>query len=104
MTNFADMKPVAEKVADVMKTLAHANRLLALCAMMECERSVGELADSLNMRAQAMSQQLAILRNKGLVRTRRDGQTVYYSLASEEIRSLINSLYATSCTPPSEHQ
>jgi len=100
--NFADMKPVAEDVADVMKTLANSNRLLALCALMERERSVGDLADSLNMRDQAMSQQLAILRNKGLVKTRRDGQTIYYTLASENIRSLMMALYATYCAPSSE--
>lgn len=96
---FADLKPVAEDVADLMKTLAHANRLMALCAMTERERSVSELADLLDMRAQAMSQQLAILRNKGLVQTRREGQTIYYSLASEQIRTLITALYETYCRP-----
>ena len=96
---FAEMKPVAEDVADLMKTLAHANRLMALCAMTEGEHSVGELADALGMRAQAMSQQLAILRNKGLVKTRREGQTIYYSLASEQIRTFITALYDTYCKP-----
>ena len=81
-----------------MKTLAHPNRLLALCAMMDKECSVGELADGLGLRAQAMSQQLAILRNKGLVRTRRDGQTIYYALASDDIRTVITTLYTTYCT------
>lgn len=96
---YDDMKPMAETVADLMKTLAHPNRLLALCAMMESERSVGELADALNMRDQAMSQQLAILRNKGLVTTRRNGQTIYYGLADERIRSVMSALYATYCDP-----
>ncbi|MBO6730110.1 MAG: winged helix-turn-helix transcriptional regulator [Maricaulis sp.] len=93
------MKPIADEVADLMKTLAHPSRLLALCAMMEKERSVGELAESLGMRAQAMSQQLAILRNKGLVTTRRDGQTIYYGLASEGIRSVMDALYTAYCEP-----
>lgn len=96
---YAEMKPIADEVADLMKTLAHPSRLLALCAMMEKERSVGELADSLGMRAQAMSQQLAILRNKGLVTTRRDGQTIYYGLASEGIRSVMDALYTAYCEP-----
>ncbi len=93
------MKPIADNVADLMKTLAHPSRLLALCAMMEKERSVGELAESLDMRAQAMSQQLAILRNKGLVATRRDGQTIYYGLADDQIRTVMEALYATYCEP-----
>ncbi|MDM7983077.1 MAG: metalloregulator ArsR/SmtB family transcription factor [Maricaulis sp.] len=96
---YSEMKPIADEVADLMKTLAHPSRLLALCAMMEKERSVGELAESLGMRAQAMSQQLAILRNKGLVTTRRDGQTIYYGLASEGIRSVMDALYTAYCEP-----
>ncbi|MEC9250986.1 MAG: transcriptional regulator, partial [Pseudomonadota bacterium] len=47
----------------------------------------------------AMSQQLAILRNKGLVTTRRDGQTIYYGLASEGIRSVMDALYTAYCEP-----
>lgn len=93
------MQPVAETVADIMKTLAHPKRLLALCALVDAERSVGELAAALGVRDQAMSQQLAILRNKGLVATRRDNQTIYYRLASAEIRTIMESLYKTYCSP-----
>lgn len=96
---YDDMRPVADEVADIMKTLAHPNRLLAMCAMAEKERSVGELAEALDMRAQAMSQQLAILRNKGLVRTRRQGQTIYYALADDRLTHLISTLYETYCRP-----
>jgi ArsR family transcriptional regulator, virulence genes transcriptional regulator len=96
---YDDMQPMAEIVADLMKTLAHPSRLLALCAMMEKERSVGELAEALGMRDQAMSQQLAILRNKGLVTTRRNGQTIYYGLADRRIESVMSALYATYCAP-----
>ncbi|WP_203292449.1 ArsR/SmtB family transcription factor [Maricaulis parjimensis] len=95
--NYQTMLPVAEDVAELMKTLAHPNRLLALCAMTEEERSVGELAEQLGLTTQAMSQQLAILRNKGLVKTRKSGQTVYYALADEKLRSIMSALYATYC-------
>ncbi|WP_041637451.1 MULTISPECIES: ArsR/SmtB family transcription factor [Maricaulis] len=94
---YDEMTPMAETIADLMKTLAHPSRLLALCAMMEKERSVGELATALGMRDQAMSQQLAILRNKGLVSTRRDGQTIYYGLADARIETVMAALYATYC-------
>ena len=70
-----------------------------MCAMVDKERSVGELAEALGMRAQAMSQQLAILRNKGLVRTRRDGQTIWYALADRRLEHLISTLYDTYCRP-----
>ena len=99
MMDYAQMRPMAETVADVMKTLAHPKRLLALCALVDTERSVGELAASLGVRDQAMSQQLAILRNKGLVTTRRHNQTIYYTLANEEIRAVMESLYKTYCRP-----
>jgi DNA-binding transcriptional ArsR family regulator len=92
-----DMQPVAEDVADLMKTLAHSGRLMALCALTEGERSVGELAEQLGLRTQAMSQQLAILRNKGLVKTRREGQTIHYALADDKIRAVMSTLYATYC-------
>tara|TARA_R110002126_G_scaffold39790_1_gene117662 strand:- start:148 stop:456 length:309 start_codon:yes stop_codon:yes gene_type:complete len=99
MMDYAQMQPVAESVADVMKTLAHPKRLLALCALVDQERSVGELAAALGVRDQAMSQQLAILRAKGLVATRRENQTIYYRLASAEIRTIMESLYKTYCPP-----
>lgn len=94
---YETMKPAAEEVAELMRTLAHPSRLLALCAMLERDRAVGELAETIGSRPQAMSQQLAILRNKGLVRTRREGQTVYYALADERLRPVIAALYATYC-------
>lgn len=93
------MQPVADDVAELMKTLAHSGRLMALCALTEEERSVGELAEQLDLTTQAMSQQLAILRNKGLVRTRRDGQTIYYALADTRLEHLISTLYDTYCRP-----
>ena len=99
MMDYTEMQPVAEGVADVMKTLAHPKRLLALCALVDQERSVGELAAALGVRDQAMSQQLAILRAKGLVATRRENQTIYYRLASAEIRTIMESLYKTYCPP-----
>ncbi len=99
MMDYTEMQPVAESVADVMKTLAHPKRLLALCALVDQERSVGELAAALGVRDQAMSQQLAILRAKGLVATRRENQTIYYRLASAEIRTIMESLYKTYCPP-----
>jgi len=93
------MQARAESASDLMKVLSSKNRLLILCQLADGETKVGELAERLGLRDQAMSQQLAILRNKGLVSTRRDGQTIYYGLADARITSVMSALYATYCAP-----
>ena len=92
-----EMHRIAADVSEILKVLANPNRLMALCELHDGERSVGELAERLNVRDQAMSQQLSILRAKGFVKTRRDGQTIYYSLAREDIRRIIETLYEQFC-------
>jgi len=91
------LESTAETVSDLMKVLANKTRLMVLCQLVDTEKSVGELARTIGIREQAMSQQLALLRKDGLVRTRRDGQTIYYSLARDDIRSLMEFLYKTYC-------
>jgi DNA-binding transcriptional ArsR family regulator len=92
-----EMQAAAERVAELMKLLANKNRLLVLCQLAEGEKSVGELARSLGVREPAMSQQLAVLRREGLVRPRRNAQTIYYALAREDVRRLMEFLYAIYC-------
>lgn len=92
-----DMAKAAEQVGELMKTLSSPKRLLLLCQLVEQERSVGELARLLAMREPAVSQQLALLRKDGLVRTRREGQTIWYSLARDDVRRLLAFLYETYC-------
>lgn len=95
--NIEIMKNTAAEVSTLMKTLSNEHRLLALCQLAEGERSVGELAEILDVRLPAMSQQLTLLRLEGFVSTRREGQTIYYSLAREDVKSLIKFLYKTYC-------
>lgn len=95
--NIEIMKNTAAEVSTLMKTLSNEHRLLALCQLVEGERSVGELAEILDVRLPAMSQQLTLLRLEGFVSTRREGQTIYYSLAREDVKSLIKFLYKTYC-------
>lgn len=87
----------ARKASDFLKALSHENRLLLLCLLSERERSVGELEAILSMRQSAVSQQLARLRYDDLVKTRRDGKTIYYSLASEDVRQVISLIYDMFC-------
>lgn len=94
------MKQMAESaagVADLMKTLSHPGRLLMLCHLVEGEKSVGELARLVGMRETAVSQQLSSMRKEGLVLPRRDGQTIYYSLARPDVARLMTFLYDEYC-------
>ena len=71
--------------ADICKTLADANRLLILHEIRAGEMSVGQLATNLNLTQSNVSRHLAILRQRGIVSTRREGTTIYYSLANPAI-------------------
>lgn len=96
------MVPAVGQATDLLKSLASRNRLLLLCALVEGERSVGELARLIVARDTAVSQQLALLRKDGLVRARKNGQTVYYSLASPEAAKVIETLHSIYCAPQHE--
>ena len=87
----------AKAASDFLKALSHESRLLILCNLAEGEKSVTELERFLDLRQPTVSQQLARLRMDGLVNTRRDGKTIYYSLASEEARLVIGLIYDLFC-------
>ncbi len=92
-----EMAENARTAAGFLKTLAHEGRLMILCHLGSGEKSVGELEGLLNMRQAAVSQMLARLREEGLVNTRRDGKTIYYSLATEDTARVIGLLYEIFC-------
>ena len=100
--NIKEMHVAAARAANLMKALSSENRLLILCQLTEGERSVGELAEGLELRQAAVSQQLALLRKDGLVTTRRDGQSIYYSLNGVEAKAVISVLYELFCVPNEE--
>ena len=75
-----------------LKALAHESRMMILCFLAESEKSVGDLEVLLDQRQSTVSQQLARLRLDGLVTTRRDGKMIYYSLADENVRTILNAL------------
>lgn len=93
----ARMVRQAKVASDFLKALAHESRLLILCTLAEGEKSVTELERFLALRQPTVSQQLARLRMDGLVKTRRDGKTIHYSLASEEVRIIVGLLYDIFC-------
>lgn len=93
------MQAAADRASDLLKAMANRHRLLILCQLVQREQSVGELAEFLGIRDSGVSQHLSILRKDGLVAARRDGQTIWYSIASTEARELLATLYAVFCAP-----
>ena len=87
----------AREAAEFLKTLGNEWRLLILCSLGDTEKSVGTLENELGIKQSALSQHLA--RREGLVKTRRDAQTIYYSLANPDIMKIIAVLQDTFCPP-----
>jgi ArsR family transcriptional regulator, virulence genes transcriptional regulator len=95
------MEAVADEASELLKSLGNRHRLLILCQVTAGERSVGELAMFLGLRDSTVSQHLSLLRRDGLVQARRDGQTIWYSLASAPARRLLETLFTLFCKPES---
>lgn len=93
-----DIVEGAREAAQFLKALANENRLLILCMLASGERSVTELEEGLDLRQPTLSQQLARLRADDLVTTRRDGKTIYYSLASNEAGKTLELMYGLFCS------
>ncbi len=98
--NVRELEPQAGKAAALLKAMSNERRLRILCHLIEGEKSAGELERLVGLRQSAMSQQLAKLRAKGLVSTRREGQSIFYALAAEEPREVIAVLHRLCCAPP----
>jgi ArsR family transcriptional regulator len=87
----------ANEACQLLKTLGNSDRLLLICEISRGERCVGELQDRLGIQQPTLSQQLTILRNEGLVNTRRDGKQIFYSLSSTKALDILNALYKSYC-------
>tara|TARA_R110000744_G_C19292034_1_gene554766 strand:+ start:691 stop:993 length:303 start_codon:yes stop_codon:yes gene_type:complete len=94
-----DMRNNADKAAALLKAMANQHRLLLLCLLNNGEMSVSELNQQVSIPQSSLSQHLAALRRENLVVTRRDAQSIYYSLASDEVKAVINTLYQLYCAP-----
>ncbi len=95
--NLTAMRNAAAEASTLLKSLANPHRLLILCQLAEGQRSVGEMAGFLAIRDSVVSQHLALLRKDGLVTARREGQTMFYSLADTPARAILDVLYRTYC-------
>ena len=98
------MQTNAAKASELMKLLGHPHRLMILCELNQGECSVGELSERIGINQSPLSQHLARMRHEGVVDSRREAQTVYYSLAGEEVAAVISLLYELYCAPQSAEQ
>ena len=94
-----DMVDKARHAANVLKALGHEHRLLIMCLLADGEKAVTRLEELLSLKQPAVSQLLTRLRADDLVTTRRDGKTIYYSIADPAIREIIQTLYKVYCEP-----
>lgn len=92
-----DMTKHAAEAARLLKALSHETRLLILCHLVGKELTVGQINNLLEGSQSVISQHLAVLRRDGLVKTRRQGQTIYYSLRDKKAASILNVLHESYC-------
>ena len=91
------MRASASRTCGMLKTLSNPDRLLLLCQIAQGERCVSDLEEALDIHQPTLSQQLGVLRDEGLVATRRDGKRIYYSMASKEALAVMQVLYDQFC-------
>lgn len=94
-----EMQAHAAEAANLMKALGNESRLMILCLLIDGECSVSELNEIIPLSQSALSQQLARLRQEGLVETRRESQTIFYSLAEGPADRVIHLLHEIYCQP-----
>lgn len=87
----------ATSAANFLKAISHEGRLMILCHLVSGEKSVTELEELLSSRQAAVSQQLSRLRLEGLVKPRRDGKTIYYSLTDDRPARVLEVVYDIFC-------
>ena len=97
--DFDEMAENAKRATDFLKALAHEARLMILCYLASGEKSVKELEDLLSLRQPTVSQQLARLRIEGFIESRRDGKMIYYSLADDRAKVMVEQIYEMFCKP-----
>ena len=87
----------ARRASTLLKAMSNQHRLMILCQLVPGEKCPGELEKVVGLSQSALSQHLARLRRDDLVSTRREAQTIHYSLAGEEASAVIETLYGLYC-------
>ena len=87
----------SDAAANLLAAMANQSRLMILCHLLNEELTVSQLAERVGLNQSPLSQHLSRLRALGLVKTRRDGQSIHYRLASHEVEAVLQTLYALYC-------
>ncbi|HEY6629951.1 MAG TPA: metalloregulator ArsR/SmtB family transcription factor [Rhizobiaceae bacterium] len=96
----AELVANAEEAADFLKKFAHPSRLMIACALVDGERSVRDLEDTLGIRQPGLSQQIAALRDAGLIVGRKESKSMFYRLEDGRVKDFIEQMYRMFCTQP----
>ena len=99
--DMAAMRTAAAQATGLLRLMANEDRLLLLCQLSQGEQCVSELEALLDIRQPTLSQQLGVLRNEGVVSTRREGKHIYYSVSDERVLTLLQHMHAIFCEPAS---
>jgi DNA-binding transcriptional ArsR family regulator len=91
------MQSNANDVSELLKTMAHPERLMVLCQLTQGEVGAGKLQEGSSLSQSAFSQHLTVLKKHGLVKVRKESQQVFYSLADPRVALLLQNLQATFC-------
>jgi len=97
MMDTTELAGKADDAAALLSAMSNSKRLMILCNLVSGEMPVGALAEEVGLSQSALSQHLAKLRARQLVKTRRDAQTIYYSVASEDVLEVLRTLYGIFC-------
>ena len=100
----AELVAKAAEAADFLKKFAHPSRLMIVCALVDGERSVRDLEDTLGIRQPGLSQQIAELREAGLIVGRKESKNMFYRLADGRVTEFIGLMYRMFCELPEKDQ
>jgi len=102
--SFLQMQAAALQASSLLKVLSHPDRLLLLCQLSQGEYCVSELEALIGLGQPSLSQQLGVLRQEGLVETRRAGKQIYYRICSDDALAVLQVLYQRFCPDDQEMQ
>ena len=91
------LRSAAGKAVGALKVLANQDRLLLLCQLSQGEMCVSDLEQALGIHQPTLSQQLGVLRGEGVVQTRREGKSIFYSVADPAMLEVLALLYRLYC-------
>lgn len=95
--DISQMRTNAADAVNLLRTLAHEDRLLLLCQLSQLEMCVSELESGLDIRQPSLSQQLGVLRREGLVDTRREGKHIFYRVSPGPALTILHQLHDIFC-------